>query len=61
MGARSIITFPVPAGLGGSLSVALNALNPVPAVGGGGALLRSRLADSLDAISVIKDLLASSL
>jgi len=39
----------MPAGLGRSLSVALNAQTPVPATNGGGALLRSRLVDSLNA------------
>jgi len=43
------ITFPVIARLGGSMSVALNALTPVLATGGGGVLLRSRPRDSLDA------------
>jgi len=38
-GARSVITVAVPAGLGESLSLALNALNPVPATGGGGVPL----------------------
>ena len=51
----------VRAGLGGSLSVAFNALNPVPAIGCRGAPLRSRLVGSLDAISVIKGCLALSL
>ena len=49
MGARSPIMLLVAIGLGGSMSVALNALDSVPAIGGGGTLLRSRPADSLDA------------
>ena len=53
--------FPVLARLGGSLSVALNALNLVPAAGGGMRFLLSRLADSLDATSVIEGCLALSL
>jgi len=53
MGACSPVTLPVTVGLGGSMAVALNALASVPATGGGGALLRSRPIDSLDAISVI--------
>jgi len=50
--------FPTRAGLGGSLSNALNALSPVPAAGGGSALLCSTLADSLDATSVVEGRLA---
>ena len=34
-GTRSLIMFPVSVGLGGSLSVALNALTPVLMAGGG--------------------------
>ena len=43
--------FPVTIGLGGSMSVALNALVSVPATGSGGALLRLRPTDSLDAVT----------
>ena len=38
-GAQSPITFPMTIGLGGSMSVVLNALPSVPATGGGGTLL----------------------
>jgi hypothetical protein len=48
-GAHSPITFPVTIGLGGSMLVALNALDSVPMIGGKGTLLRLRPADSLDA------------
>ena len=60
-GARPIITFTVPAGLGGNLSVTLNALDPVPAAGGRGASLRSRLVDLLDGNSVVEDCVVLSL
>ena len=52
-GARSPITLPVTVRLDGSMSAALNALAFVPASGGGGTLLRSRPADSLNALPVI--------
>ena len=52
MGARSPFTFPMSVGLGGSMSVALNALASVPVTGGGGALLRLRPTDSLDTLSL---------
>ena len=52
-GACCPITLPVTVGLGGSMAVALNALVSVPTTGGRGALLRSRLVDSLDALFVI--------
>ena len=39
----------MPAGLGGSLLVALNTLTPIPTTDGGRSLLHSRLVDSLDA------------
>ena len=42
------------------MSVALNVLASVPATGCGGALLRSRPADLLDALSVIDDRWLSS-
>jgi len=61
MGAQSIIMVAVPAGLGGSLLVALNALNPVLAIGGGGTPWRSRPVGSLDIVSIIDDGRASSL
>ena len=54
MGARAIIMFAVPAGLGGNLSIALNALNPILAAGGGGAPFRSRRVGSLNVISIIE-------
>jgi hypothetical protein len=41
--------FSVTAGLGGSRSVALNVLIPIPTTDGDRALLRMRLVDSLDA------------
>ena len=47
------IMFPVTIGLGGSMSVALNALASIPTICGGGALLRSRPANSLDTLSII--------
>jgi hypothetical protein len=53
IGARPIIMLVVLAGLGGNLSVALNALDPVLTAGSGGASLRSRLVGSLDATSII--------
>ena len=53
MGACSPIMLPVTVGLGGSMAVASKALASVPATGGGGALLRSRPVDSLDAISIV--------
>jgi len=55
MGARPIITVVVLVGLGGSLSAALNALDSIPAAGGGCALLRSRPVGSLDVVSIIED------
>jgi len=60
-GARSPIMLPVTVGLGGSMTVALNALASVPATGGGGTLLRSRLSNSLNALSVIDGHWLSSL
>jgi len=47
--------------LGGSLSVALNALKTVPVTGGGGTLLGSRLVGSLDPVSIIEGRSASTL
>lgn len=52
-GSCSPIALPVTVRLGGSLAVALNALASVPETGSGGALLRSRPIDSLEAISVV--------
>ena len=61
IGARSIITVAMLVGLVGSLSAALNALNPIPATGGGGTPLLLRLVGLLDAILVIVGHPASSL
>jgi len=61
MRTQSIIMVAMPAGLGGGLSVTLNALNPVLATGSGGVPLRSRPGGSLNVVSIIEDRLVSSL